>query len=62
MSLEFAIGVPAPAGQSLDRTVLRVLELEKRTLTNDSELRRGSYAYPLLLREKCVFKHALVSG
>ena len=50
-SLELAKEVPAPVGQSLDGTVLmrvhRVLELEKRTWTNDTELRRTSHSCPL---------------
>jgi len=34
----------------------------KRTWTNECELRRTAVCYPLRLRQKCAFKHALVSG
>ena len=65
-SLELAKEVPAPVGQSLDGTVLmrvhRVLELEKRTWTNDTELRRTIYSYPLRFERNRAFKRALVSG
>ena len=65
-SLELAKEVPAPAGQSLDGTVLmrahRVVELEKRTWTNDTELRRTSHSYPLRFERNRPLKRALISG
>ena len=65
-SLELAKEVLAPVGQSLDGTVLmrvhRVLELEKRTWTNDTELRRTSHSYPLRFERNRAFSECSSAG